>query len=67
MTTAVESVDDAILERLDKGHTRADFLAVARNFRELGMVLHPTFVPFTPWTTLEGYGDLAHRCWPSRS
>jgi hypothetical protein len=58
VTTAVESVDDAILERLDKGHTRADFLAVAQNFRKLGMVLHPTFVPFTPWTTLEGYGDL---------
>lgn len=58
VTTAVESVDDAILERLDKGHSRADFLAVAQNFRKLGMVLHPTFVPFTPWTTLEGYGDL---------
>ncbi len=58
VTTAVESVDDEILERLDKGHTRADFLAVALNFRKLGMVLHPTFVPFTPWTTLEGYGDL---------
>jgi len=22
------------------------------------MTLHPTFVPFTPWTTLEGYLDL---------
>jgi hypothetical protein len=53
--SAVESVDDGILERLDKGHTREDFLYVARKFRELGMTLHPTFVPFTPWTTLEGY------------
>jgi hypothetical protein len=43
---------------LDKGHTREDFLSVARKFRELGMTLHPTFVPFTPWTTLEGYLDL---------
>lgn len=56
--SAVESVDDQILDRLDKGHTRADFLYVARKFRELGMTLHPTFVPFTPWTTLEGYLDL---------
>jgi hypothetical protein len=24
----------------------------------LGMTLLPTFVPFTPWTTLEGYNDL---------
>jgi radical SAM superfamily enzyme YgiQ (UPF0313 family) len=56
--SAVESVDDGILERLDKGHTRGDFLYVARKFRELGMTLHPTFVPFTPWTTMEGYLDL---------
>jgi len=56
--SAVESVDDGILERLDKGHTREDFLYVARKFRELGMTLHPTFVPFTPWTTLDGYVDL---------
>jgi hypothetical protein len=56
--SAVESVDDGILARLDKGHTRADFLYVARKFRELGMTLHPTFVPFTPWTTMDGYLDL---------
>jgi radical SAM superfamily enzyme YgiQ (UPF0313 family) len=56
--SAVESVDDAILQRLDKGHTRADFLAVTHKFRELGLTLHPTFVPFTPWTTMEGYLDL---------
>ncbi len=56
--SAVESVDDEILERLDKGHTREDFLYVGRKFRELGMTLHPTFVPFTPWTTMDGYLDL---------
>src|SRR5712675_2869673 len=58
VTSAVESVDDAVLRKLDKGHTRADFLAVIERFRELGMTLLPTFVPFTPWTTLEGYTDL---------
>jgi hypothetical protein len=56
--SAVESVDDAVLEFLDKGHKREDFLHVVNTFRELGMTLHPTFVPFTPWTTLEGYLDL---------
>jgi radical SAM superfamily enzyme YgiQ (UPF0313 family) len=55
VTSAVESLDDAVLARLDKGHTREDFLRVARRFRELGMILHPTFVPFTPWTTMESY------------
>ncbi len=56
--SAVESVDDRVLEKFDKGHTRADFLAVVTRFRELDMTLLPTFVPFTPWTTLEGYIDL---------
>jgi len=56
--SAVESVDDAVLEKLDKGHTREDFLHVTGLFRELGMTLHPTFVPFSPWTTIDGYLDL---------
>lgn len=56
--SAVESVDDAVLNFLDKGHTREDFLHVVQNFRELAMTLHPTFVPFTPWTTLDDYLDL---------
>jgi radical SAM superfamily enzyme YgiQ (UPF0313 family) len=58
VTSAVESVDDEILQRLDKGHTREDFLRVAETFRSLGMTLHPTFVAFTPWTTMDGYLDL---------
>jgi len=56
--SAVESVDNKILQRLDKGHTREDFLHVARRFRSLGVTLHPTFVAFTPWTTMDGYLDL---------
>lgn len=56
--SAVESVDDAVLEKLDKGHTREDFLHVVGQFRELGLTLHPTFVPFSPWTTMESYLDM---------
>jgi radical SAM superfamily enzyme YgiQ (UPF0313 family) len=58
VVSAVESVDDVVLEFLDKGHTREDFLHVIKVFRELGMTLHPTFVPFTPWSTVDGYLDL---------
>ena len=58
--SAVESVDDAVLNALDKGHTREDFVHVVKTLRELGMTLHPTFVPFTPWTTVESYVDLLH-------
>ena len=55
VTSAVESVDDNVLEKLDKHHTRADFLQVVELFRKTGLTLQPTFVPFSPWTTLEGY------------
>ena len=56
--SAVEYLDDAVLNALDKGHTREDFLHVVHAFRALGMILHPTFVPFTQWTTMESYLDL---------
>ena len=56
--TAVESVDDAILDKLAKGHTRAYFETALAHCRVLGIALAPTFVPFTPWTTLTGYRDL---------
>ncbi|MGB5261783.1 MAG: CUAEP/CCAEP-tail radical SAM protein [Gammaproteobacteria bacterium] len=53
--SAVESVDDALLALLDKGHSRADFIAALALMREAGIVLAPTFVAFTPWTRLEHY------------
>jgi hypothetical protein len=55
VTTAVESLDDAVLATLAKGHTRADFLEALRLSRAAGLPLSPTFIPFTPWTTLAGY------------
>jgi hypothetical protein len=58
VTSAIESVDDRMLAALEKGHTRADFERVAVRFREIGLALSPTFVAFTPWTTLDGYCDL---------
>ncbi len=53
--TAVESLDDAVLDRLKKGHTRADFAEALGRARAAGLPLSPTFIPFTPWTTLDGY------------
>jgi radical SAM superfamily enzyme YgiQ (UPF0313 family) len=58
VTSAVESVDDVVLDKLLKGHTRADFIRAAQLFRETDLVLQPTFMPFTPWTTIQGYRDL---------
>lgn len=61
VTSAIESVDDQILEYFDKNHTNADFEAAVEVLRNVGISLAPTFVAFTPWTTLEGYLDLLHR------
>lgn len=58
VTSAVESVEDAVLDKLQKGHTQAGFLEALALTRAAGLHLNPTFVPFTPWTTLEGYRTL---------
>ena len=57
VTTAVESFDDAVLERLAKGHTQADFLEALSLTRRVALPLAPTFIPFTPWTTRESYRE----------
>ena len=61
ITSAVEAVDDGILARLRKNHTTADFEAAVGLMRAAGIALAPTFVAFTPWTTLAGYRDLLER------
>jgi hypothetical protein len=61
ITAAVEAVDDAILETLDKHHTAADFGHAVALLRQAGVAFAPTFVAFTPWTTLEGYVELLQR------
>ena len=58
VTSAVESIDDAVLEKLAKGHTRADFIDAVRLMRGAGLTLAPTFVTFTPWTTWTGCREL---------
>jgi len=58
VTSAVESTEEAVLTRLAKGHTRADFRRAVAVCRQAGLALSPTFVPITPWTTLAGYLDL---------
>ncbi len=58
VTSAVESFDDRILTILAKGHTREDVAHVVELCRAANLALAPTFVPFTPWTTLEGFCDL---------
>src|SRR4030081_404460 len=61
ITSAVEAVDDDILRHLAKNHTSRDFDRAVALTREAGIALAPTFVAFTPWTTLEGYIALLER------
>jgi radical SAM superfamily enzyme YgiQ (UPF0313 family) len=58
ITSAVEAVDDDILEIFDKRHTREQFVRAVSLCREVGLNLNPTFVTFNPWITLAGYRDL---------
>ncbi len=55
ITSAVEAFDDHILTIFDKNHTRADFEAALNLCRDIDLLLVPTFVAFSPWTTLAGY------------
>ena len=58
VTTAVESIDDITLKILDKGHTRDDFVRAVELCRNVTLHLQPTFVAFSPWTSLTGYAEL---------
>ena len=58
MISAVESLSDTVLANLEKGHARADILPALRIVRQAGIAFRPTWVAFTPWTTLEDYLDM---------
>ncbi|MGH9056779.1 MAG: hypothetical protein ACRDYY_13115 [Acidimicrobiales bacterium] len=51
----LESLNDAILDCLDKGHTAADASQAVIALRAHGIEVRPSWLPFTPWTTV---GDL---------
>jgi radical SAM superfamily enzyme YgiQ (UPF0313 family) len=52
VVSAFETVDDATLARLAKGHTTADMVRAVELLRELNIEIRPSWMPFTPWTTL---------------
>jgi radical SAM superfamily enzyme YgiQ (UPF0313 family) len=58
LISAVESVSDTVLAILEKNHTRADIEEAVKVVRAAGIVPRPTWVAFTPWTTLGDYLDM---------
>jgi radical SAM superfamily enzyme YgiQ (UPF0313 family) len=58
VVTAIETLNDDILARLDKGHTAAQAAAAVELLRTHGIEPRPTFLPFTPWTALDDLVEL---------
>ena len=58
VVSAFETVNDETLARLDKGHTTADAAAAVALLRRYGLEIRPSFLPFTPWTTLDEVADI---------
>ena len=58
VTSAVESLSDAVLANLRKDHSREDALRAFDICADAGLALRPSLVPFTPWSTLEDLLDL---------
>jgi radical SAM superfamily enzyme YgiQ (UPF0313 family) len=52
VVSAVEAVQDDVLAHFRKGHTAADVEVALALTAAAGIPLRPTFVPFTPWTSL---------------
>jgi radical SAM superfamily enzyme YgiQ (UPF0313 family) len=55
---AYESASDAVLERLDKGHSVADEIEATAVLRHAGIEPRPSLLPFTPWTTADDVAEL---------
>lgn len=58
VVSAFECVNDTILGHLDKGHTAADASRVTTRLRAAGIEVRPSWLPFTPWTTVDDVADI---------
>ena len=55
IVSAFESTSERVLARLHKGHSVAQMEEALTVLAEVGLAVQPTWVPFTPWTTLDDY------------
>ncbi len=53
VVSAFETTNDAILTTLDKGHTTAEAAEAIQIVRAAGIDIRPSWLPFTPWTTMD--------------
>jgi radical SAM superfamily enzyme YgiQ (UPF0313 family) len=58
VVSAFESVNDEILVHLDKGHTAAEAGEAVEILRAHGIEVRPSWLPFTPWTSVQDMTDI---------
>ncbi len=58
VVSAFETTNDAVLGILDKGHTRSDMVEAVHLLRSHAIDIRPTWLPFTPWTTMDDLVDM---------
>ena len=58
VVSAFECVNDRTLERLDKGHTAGEAVQAVALLRRQGIEVRPSWMPFTPWTTVRDVLDI---------
>ena len=59
VVSAFESTSDDLLKRLEKGHTVAEAANAVSVLRDCGVDIKPSWLPFTPWTSVEDLADIA--------
>lgn len=58
VVSAFESTSDFVLSRLHKGHTVAQMDEALGVLAEAGLAVQPTWLPFTPWTSMDDYLEM---------
>lgn len=58
VVSAFETTNDRILALLDKGHTRSDEETAVAILRAENTEIRPTWLPFTPWTSLDDLREM---------
>ncbi|MFP5261037.1 MAG: CUAEP/CCAEP-tail radical SAM (seleno)protein [Blastocatellia bacterium] len=58
VVSAVESLSESVLAHLEKGHTRDDIVEALQVLRGASIAMRPSFVSFTPWTTVDDFIDV---------
>lgn len=55
IVSALESLNDTVLQHLQKGHSASEAMEAMHIVEAAGISLRPSLLPFTPWETLDSY------------